>query len=900
MSASAAQFQFAAEFVTFLVAAAGLALVLLRSELLTEAGWARAVLALGLACMGSGAFLHGSRLVTRADHPGLLALGAGAVLLLAVGSLRWRGERAAGRLLQVGVALELAALALDAAQAATVPSEAVRGVGAAIIGAGLVVASRRAIAARVAASAALTLLLVVLVLSVALSAVLTSTVRDQAVSRLDSRARGEATRAAQSYTPLLQDALVASASVRGAHKDEEAAAGNVTTLAQYVTTLQTTFLKQDALVWLSPSRQVVAVANSSGLAALSGDRGLVLALAGSPVVDEAVRNSAQEGSVLTIGTHVLAVAASPAFSGTPPELRGVAVAVRPLDERYMTIEASDDPALSLAFVGRDATVARYGAQPSDRVLLSLARAVLDGGSPGRARTVGGRYVVVRPVFSQTNVPVAALVASTPTTAVTRTRDSLFRTLFSIALGGTLLALLLAAVVGDRIGAGLRRLTVAARGIQRGDVGVRTGFRGEDEVGLLGAAFDSMAGSIEEKTAALLRAADDETRLRNRLEAVVAGMGEALVAVGADGSVTDVNQAGEELLGVIAADVRGRPATEVVALVGDDGSDLREQLRPSPRRWSGEGFVEQDDGTRVPVAVSAGVIRGPDQEVTGRVFVLRDLRREREVERMKTEFLSRVGHELRTPLAGIVGFARLLATRTVPARQARGWHEDILEQSKRLERIVEMLEFFASLGAGWVPLRPEPVDLRELVHDVASRWGERLDGTHPLVRRVARDTPEVMGDRQWLGRALDELIDNAVKFSPGGGRVAVNVAPVEGADEVEVSVTDQGKGMTELERAQAFGEFVQGDMSDTRSFGGLGLGLSLVQRVAEGHGGRLICKSEAGRGSKLSVLLPVVPINDADEARPSADRALRGARVRGGMRPSRAQGRPGAARGQRSS
>ena len=266
--------------------------------------------------------------------------------------------------------------------------------------------------------------------------------------------------------------------------------------------------------------------------------------------------------------------------------------------------------------------------------------------------------------------------------------------------------------------------------------------------------------------------------------------------------------------------------------------------------------------------------------------------------MKTEFLSRVGHELRTPLAGIVGFARLLATRVVPAKQARGWHHEILEQSKRLERIVEMLEFFASSGAGRVPLRPAPLDLRELVHDVAAQWGERLDGTHSLVRRVARDTPSVMGDRRWLGRALDELLDNAVKFSPGGGRVALAVAPVEGGGDVEVSVTDQGKGMTESERAQAFGEFVQGDSSDTRPFAGLGLGLSLVQRVAEGHGGRVACRSEPGKGSKLSILLPVLPISDVDETRPSADRALRGRGVAGRLRKPRAQGRAGAPGGQR--
>ena len=884
MSASAAQFQFAAEFVTFLVAAAGLALVLLRAELLSEPGSSRAVVALGLLSMGSGAFLHGSRLVTPADSAGLGALAAAAVVLMAAGSLRWRGEEAARILLWAGLALEAVALVLELAHAATVPVEAVRGVGASVIGWAWLLASRRSIAARVAASAAVTLLLVVLVLSVALSAVLTSTVRDQAVSRLDSRARAEAARVADSFRPLLQDALVASASIRGANRDLQAAAGNVAAVAQYVTTLQTTFLTQDSLLWLSAQRQVLAVA-AGPLPTLTTDRGLALSLAGSPVVDGAMSARRQVGSVLTVGNTLLAVAASPALAGSPPDLTGVALAVRPLDLTYLQVESEDDPSLSLALVGRDSPLATFRPQPADRVLSGLARAVLDGGSPGTASTVSGRYVVVRPVLSLTNVPVAALVASTPTTAVTHTRDSLFRTLFSIALGGTLLALLFATVVGDRIGAGLRRLTVAARGIQRGEVGVRTGFRGEDEVGVLGSAFDSMAGSIEEKTAALRQAADDETRLRNRLEAVVAGMGEALVAVDAEGAVTDLNRAAEELLGVAAAGARGRPVEEIVALTGEDGADVREHLRPSPRRWSGEGWVGEDHGSRVPVAVSAGVIRGPAQEVTGRVFVLRDLRREREVERMKTEFLSRVGHELRTPLAGIVGFARLLARRVVPPEQARSWHEEILEQSRRLERIVEMLEFFAASGAGWVPLRPEPLDPRELVRDAASRWGERLDGGHPMVRRVARETPAVLGDRQWLGRALDELIDNAVKFSPGGGRVAVTVGPVEGGAEVEVAVTDQGKGMTELERAQAFGEFVQGDSSDTRPFGGLGLGLSLV-----------LCTSEVGKGSKLSVVLPVMPISDQDEARPSGDRAVRDPRPAGRVRPTGAAGGAGAARG----
>jgi two-component system sensor histidine kinase VicK len=244
-------------------------------------------------------------------------------------------------------------------------------------------------------------------------------------------------------------------------------------------------------------------------------------------------------------------------------------------------------------------------------------------------------------------------------------------------------------------------------------------------------------------------------------------------------------------------------------------------------------------------------------------VARDLRREREVERMKTEFLSRVGHELRTPLTGIIGYSEILLARPVDKQRQRLWSEEILAASKRLLRIVEMLEFVAATGAGRVPLRPEPVDVRRVIDDVTTRWSARLDGHHSVTRRVARRLPPVVADQRWLTLTIDELIDNAVKFSPEGGRVTVTAAPAEdrAIKGVEISVIDRGQGMTLTEQEAAFGDFVQGDPSDTRRFGGLGLGLGLVKRVVEGHGGSVMCESEPNRGSRFTIFLPA-----SDEAR----------------------------------
>jgi signal transduction histidine kinase len=169
----------------------------------------------------------------------------------------------------------------------------------------------------------------------------------------------------------------------------------------------------------------------------------------------------------------------------------------------------------------------------------------------------------------------------------------------------------------------------------------------------------------------------------------------------------------------------------------------------------------------------------------------------------------------------------------------------------------MLEFFASASAGRVMLRPEVLEVRSLVDDVVKRWGERVDGTRSISRRVSRGIPPLLVDRRWLTLSLDELVDNAVKFSPDGGKITVTAAAHDNG--VELAVVDRGKGMTPTEQDLAFADFVQGDTSDTRSFGGLGLGLSLVQRVAEAHGGTVSVLSEPGKGSRFSMFLPAAPI-----------------------------------------
>jgi two-component system phosphate regulon sensor histidine kinase PhoR len=872
MGSVPAQFEFAAEFAIFLVAAAGVALVLLRAELLSRSPWARACLGLGFAALATAAFLGGSLLIQPSTSSTVAGLrGAGLVLIL-IGSIRWRAGDVSQALVWLGVGLVGAAIVLRGSSGQV--SDSLLAAGALSMGIALFAASRQAIAARVAATAAATLLVLVFILSLALSQVVSSTVHDDAIRRLDGRASSGATQTSSSPEQLRGEAVLVGTSVRASINSRPDCVQPDQSVVPSCVRDALAAISASAvpagveLAWVIPGSGVVASSANLGAVLGAGEAG---ALPSSPAVAQAILAQQSTGTAAIGGGRAVAVGAYPDVviargPGLPGTARvmGVAVAVRALDRGYLEQLRVDDPTLSLALVGPTSVLSSAGGwSPAFSAVQGIASQVLSGGAPVTSATVQSRFIAGQAVVASNNKPVMAFLSSTPTTVVDQTQNDLYRTLFIIALGGTLLALLLASLVGDRVGSDLRRLTMAAESIRRGDADVRASVTSEDEVGRLGAAFNSMAASIEDKASALQTAAQDESRLRGRLEAVVGGMGEALVAVDSAGRITDFNHAAEELVLVSDSAARGRPVEEVITLVGEDGADLTAHLRrPPAQRWSTQCWLQLGDTALVPVAVSAGALRGHYPRDAGAVFVLRDLRREHEVERMKTEFLSRVGHELRTPLTGIMGFSDLMARKNVPPSQARVWHGEILEQSKRLLRVVERLEFFASAGAGRLRLRPDWVDVRTLVDEVVSVWETRLQAPWLISRRVERDLDPVVADRRWIRLAIDELVDNAVKFSPEGGEIVVMARAVRGGRVLEVSVSDQGKGMSEQEATAAFGEFVQGDSSDTRLYGGLGLGLSLVQRVVEGHGGSVAWESYPGRGSKFSLLLPITARQDA--------------------------------------
>ncbi len=879
MSTAAAQLRFAVEFATFLVMVAGAAIVMTRPDLVGAGRRSRSVLVPGFICVAVAAFLHGSLLTGARETPVVIfrCIGIG---LLGLGTLGWGSDKGPRRMLWAALILTAAAEYLTVVDEATT-SDWVRGAGALCMGLVLLISARRSISARITVSVGAILLVVVLAVSVALSAVIARTVEEEAFKRIDARARAEV----QEITVLALDdavtgAKLAALTIGGTRRQQVLAFSENPDQPEAAKAVLETDLSN--LTQLLTTNGPLLYANDSGRVIVPVGFALedAVKVAGSAAVAKVLppprglgESSARAVEVLP-GKDALAMGIYEVFviEDGVKRVVGVVVATQALDSQYLTDRRRTDDTVTLATVDRDDQLRQSGRDLPAEVVLRLGQEVLAGEDKAQAKA-GGSFIVARPVTadgSPTGDRKLAIIAALPTISVDNTRTDLFKTLFLVALAAALTAFVIAVIVGERIGTEIRRLTRTAKEIAAGNLSVRAAISSRDEVGVLGQTFDSMAGSIETLARELRQSADEEAEIRNRLEAVVAGMGEALLAVDGDGHIATFNGAAQELFGIPAGQALGGHVGEVARITAEDGTDLAPRLTSPPEAgWSESAVVVRPDGLLVPVALSAGVLRGSDEQVVGGVYVFRDMRREREAERAKSELLSNISHELRTPLVPIKGYAELLLRRDVPPETARESLAEIVEAADRLETVVQRLLDVAAQEAAPTDVRRDRVQVAPMIESVVDRWKDRVDDRHPITTRVSRTLPDLLGDRALLERCLDELFDNAVKFSPDGGPVNVIARTTDNGTgpTIEISVRDHGIGIPPDRLEGIFEDFAQGDSSPTRMFGGLGLGLALVRRIVEAHQGELVCKTTPGKGSRFSMVLPIAPTRARRRSRP---------------------------------
>jgi two-component system phosphate regulon sensor histidine kinase PhoR len=395
-----------------------------------------------------------------------------------------------------------------------------------------------------------------------------------------------------------------------------------------------------------------------------------------------------------------------------------------------------------------------------------------------------------------------------------------------------------------LGRSLREIMDTARQLASGNLSARIRVRREDELGELARIINHSSDELQRRLAEIARD-------RGRTDAILSAMDDGMLAVDHVGIVTLANPS------LVRAMALGSPhgrhyleairQPEVSALV-------EEVLRTGSRA---ECYVELGL-LRRSFAITGVPFPGTEGAPHGAVLTFVDTTERERLDAMRRDFVANASHELRTPLTSIRGFVEALED---GAKDEPGTAERFLGKIRthadRMASLVEDLLELSRLESGARAPEPDAVRPADVAADVVASFAEQAARKPLALRHEARGAPSVVTDRERVRRILENLVDNAVKYTPADGHVVVTtLADADGGARVQVK--DDGPGIEAGHRERVFERFYRVDKARSRSLGGTGLGLAIVRHLAESIGARVTLESEPGKGSTFTLVLPPRP------------------------------------------
>lgn len=359
--------------------------------------------------------------------------------------------------------------------------------------------------------------------------------------------------------------------------------------------------------------------------------------------------------------------------------------------------------------------------------------------------------------------------------------------------------------------------------------------------------------IEEKTKKLER----EKRFS---EEVIATMADGLVVIDEDGRIQELNRAIVKMTGFVREEMIGFSISQKL-LSGPSSQTVSAAILSAGSLGEVRDIEAQlvaRDSTNIPVKINISML---DRDAKGRksfVAIIRDITRDKATDKLKTEFISTITHELLTPLTSIIGFVKMILEKKMGdlSDLQNNALQIVTKQAKHLKDLIESMLDFSRMETGKLDLHPEPTQISEIVQETISEMEPQITEKGLKVSvKINSAIPEVLADRSRIHRAFTNILGNAIKFTPRGRNIEIHLWEDRGF--LNVCVKDEGIGIFKENFEKIFDRFYQVDNTLTRVVGGAGVGLAIAKEIVGKHGGRIWVESDGlGLGSRFMFTLPV--------------------------------------------
>jgi PAS domain S-box-containing protein len=406
----------------------------------------------------------------------------------------------------------------------------------------------------------------------------------------------------------------------------------------------------------------------------------------------------------------------------------------------------------------------------------------------------------------------------------------------------------------------------------GNLKTRINLNRDDEFGLIAKTFNQMALDLEilytqmekrvdYKTKELAEIAKRALEEKAKEEAFLDSVGEGMIAIDKEGKVIMANKQAENILGKLSENMLGKRTDEIYNVEDEFGKKLLKGERPlqkalfEKRKISGKYYCVHAV-SKIPVFITASPVICSD-EILGAILVFRDITRENEIDKAKTEFVSLASHQLRTPLSIISWHSEALSEdREGFSEKQKTYLEKISHATKRMVDLVRALLNTTRLEMGTFSIDEKEVDLVKLAEDILEDIKPlSLIQNISLEKKFSDKAIIFKGDPQLLAMIFQNLLANAIKYSKRDGKVFLEV--IKKSPNIIIKVADQGIGITEKQKAEIFTRFFRADNAKEKDAEGTGLGLYIIKTIVENLSGTIFFDSAENKGTTFTITLPEV-------------------------------------------